>query len=138
MAISIFKAFRSTVTPFTERLVRSTDRWLADPTTGAIIGVENPNASGPHARFTPVDITSAQLASPTAAMIADLDATYRLSTAPYGRYQSDGSQLISAGAPYGDVVIPPGFNTIFYSPLTITPPERLIVQGAIHVIAYVA
>ncbi len=137
MAFSIFKAFRSTVTPFTERQVRSTDRVLVDPTTGAPIGFENPNANGPHARWTPVDITAAQLAAPTAAMLADLDATYRVNVAPYARYQSDGSQLISSGAAYNDVVVPPGFNEIFYDPLKVQAPQRLIVQGTVHVTAYI-
>jgi len=136
MAFSIFKAFKSTVTPPNYRDLSPTDNWLTDPQTGAIIGVEAPTGTGPDARFTPVDITAAQLAVPTAAMLADLDATYRLNVAPYPRYYSDGAQLAPFGASETEVVIPPGFNTIFYAPLTIATPEELLVQGQVRVIAY--
>ena len=97
MAISIFRAFRSTVTPPGTRRINSNDTWLTDPTTGVVIGVQNQNANGADARFVPVDVTLAQLANPPAAMIADLDATYRINVAPYARYQSDGTQLVPVG-----------------------------------------
>lgn len=133
MAISIFQAFRSTITPFVERYMRSTDRWLADPTTGAIIGVESPVAAGPHARFTPVDVTAAQVLNPPAAMVADLDATFRLNVPPYTRYYSDGAELVAVGGS-SETIIPPGFSQLFYSPLTISPPQVLVVQGTARVI----
>ncbi len=136
MALTLFKSFRSTVTAFNVRLIRSTDRWLTDPATGAIVGVENPNANGPDARFVPVDITAAQLANPTAGMIADIDATYRLNVAPYPRYQSDGSQLVALGSGETEVIIPKGFNVIYYDPLTVASPEVLFIQGTVRVKAY--
>ena len=138
MAISVFKAFQSTVTRFFDRMITSSDRWLVDPTTGAVVGVQNQHSNGPDARFVPVDITLAQLNNPTAAMLADLDATYRLNAPPYPRFFSDGAQLAPFGASETDVVIPPGFNVYFYAPLTIATPQELIVQGQVRVIAYPA
>lgn len=137
MALTMFRAFRSTVTAFTERMISSSDRWLTDPVTGAITGVQTQTANGPDARFVPVDITAAQLASPTPAMIADIDATYRLSIAPYPRYQSNGSSLVPLGGDDG-IVVPPGFNFLYYAPLTIASPQELIVEGQVRVQAYPA
>lgn len=133
MAIALFKAFRSTVTMFAERMIKSTDRWLTDPSTGAIVGVQNQNANGPDARFVPVDINATQLAAPTAEMLADLDATYRLNVAPYPRYQSNGARLISAGAEETQRIVPKGFVEVFYSPLTIATPQELVVEGTAYV-----
>ena len=136
MSLTIFSAFRSTVTSFSERLIKSTDRWLTDPVTGAIVGVQNQNANGPDARFVPVDLTAAQIASPTAAMLADIDATYRLNTAPYTRYFSDGSELVPmgiAGGGGGEIIVPPGFNVTYSAPLTISGAQMLVVQGKVTV-----
>ena len=138
MALTAFKAFMSTVTPFGHRLTKPSDRWLSDPQTGAIVGIECPTANGPDARFVPVDITAAQLANPTAAMIADIDATFRLNVPPYPRYQSDGSQLVALGAGETEVIIPQWQNVIFYAPLTVKAPNELIVQGQVRVQSYPA
>ena len=148
MALSIFKAFNSTVTSFVIRKMSAIDEWLADPTTGAIVGIRNPNANGPDARFVPVDLTAAQINAPTAAMIADLDATYRLNAAPYTRYQSNGTTLVplSDDDPYavystqqtippqaGPQVIPVGAYFDVYSPWTIQNPDGVSVQGSAYV-----
>lgn len=138
MALPIFAAFRSTVTNFLDRVINSQDRWLVHPVTGAVVGVKNPNANGADARFTPVDLTADQIASPTDLMLADLDATYRLNVSPYTRYQSDGSALTIAGGSAEVTVIPPGINVIYYAPLTISPPDQLIVQGQVRVQSYPA
>lgn len=135
MALTMFKAFRSTVTAFTERMISSSDRWLVDPVTGAITGVQNPNANGPDARFVPVDITGAQLLAPSPAMIADLDATYRMSVPPYSRYQSDGTQLVAiGGGGETETVIPPGMTYLLASPFTVAFPQEIIVEGGIKVL----
>lgn len=133
MSVTIFSAFRSTVTAFTERLLSSTDRWLVDPVTGAITGVQTPTATGANARFVPVDITQAQVTSPPPLMVADLDAVFRLNVAPYTRYYSDGTELQAYGAESGETIIPAGFSELFYSPLTITPPQVLVVQGTLTI-----
>ena len=148
MALSIFKAFNSTVTSFVIRKMSAIDEWLADPTTGAIVGIRNPNANGPDARFVPVDLTAAQINAPTAAMIADLDAVYRLSIAPYTRYVSNGTTLVEMGGgdPYhvyptqqtippgaGPQLIPIGAYFDVYSPWTIQNPDGVTVQGSAYV-----
>lgn len=138
MAIRIFKSFRSTVTPFLSRDWFSPIKMLVDPTTGAPVGIQSPNANGADGIWTPIDVTAAQIASPSPGMVADLNATYRLNVAPYARYQSDGSQLVPVGAAEDEVVIPPGFNTIYYAPLTVAAPQALIVEGQVRVIAYAA
>jgi hypothetical protein len=94
MAISIFGAFRSTVTPLIPSGWFPRLRLLVDPTTGAPAGVLNPNDSGADGVWTPIDVTAAQVASPSAAMLADLNATFRLSVAPYSRYYSTGTALV--------------------------------------------
>ena len=90
----LFAAFRSTVKPLWDRIIAAGDRWLVDPVTGAVVGVKNPNAGGADARFIPVDLTAAQISAPTALMLADLDATFRLNVAPYTRYYSNGTALV--------------------------------------------
>lgn len=95
MAISIFKSYLSTVTPFVPQDVAGPVRVLVDPGTGAPVGIQSQNSGGPDGIWTPVDITAAQAASPTALMLADLNATYRLNVAPYTRYYSSGSALVS-------------------------------------------
>lgn len=92
--MGIFAAFNSTVKPLLNRIIAAQDRWLVDPVTGAIVGVKNNNASGADARFIPVDLTADQIAAPTALMLADLDAVYRLNVAPYTRYISNGTNLV--------------------------------------------
>jgi hypothetical protein len=129
--MSIFPAFNSTVKPLSARILAAWDRWLTDPVTGAIVGVKNPNANGADARFIPVDLTADQIAAPTAAMLADIDATYRLNVAPYTRYQSDGTNLVLAGGSTADVIVPAGYSVMYYAPLTIT--QQLVVQGQVTV-----
>ena len=139
MAISVFKAFNSTVTRFYDRMISSSDRWLVDPTTGAVVGVQNQNCNGPDARFVPVDLTASQIANPTALMLADLDATYRLNVAPYSRYQSDGASLVPVGGSNeSETVVPPGINVIYYDPLKIASPNSLVIEGTVRVQAYPA
>lgn len=97
MAINIFKSFVSTITLFIPRAMRSPLRLLHDPGTGAPTGLQTINAGGPDGIWTPVDLTAAQIASPTSLMIADLNATYRLNVVPYTRYYSTGSGLVAIG-----------------------------------------
>lgn len=138
MALTMFRAFRSTVTAFTERMISSTDRWLVDPVTGAITGVQSPTANGPDARFVPVDITAAQLANPPAAMLADIDATYRLNVAPFPRYFSNGTLMLPLGSSETETVVPSFQNLIWYAPVTIAAPEEVIIEGQVRVQSYPA
>lgn len=108
--MSIFRSFRSTASPFLSRQWPANLKLLVDPVTGAPTGIESPNANGPDGIWTPVDLTAAQIASPTALMIADLNATYRLNVAPYTRYQSDGTTLQAVTA--GGVFLPLAGGTV--------------------------
>lgn len=123
-------------------------RLMHDPVTGAPVGIENPNANGADGIFVPVDLTAAQIFAPTAEMIADLNATYRLNVAPYTRYQSNGTTLVSIGG--GDQfqlyptqqTIPPGTDAQLipagayynvYSPFTVQNAAGVTVQGTLYV-----
>jgi hypothetical protein len=55
---------------------------------------DTPAAAG---SFTPIVITAAEQAAPTAAMIANIFATFQLDVAPYTRYRSDGTNMIAEG-----------------------------------------
>lgn len=136
MAISLFKSFRSTVTPFIPAAWIPALKLLVDPGTGAPVGIQSQNASGPDGIWTPVDLTAAQIAAPTAAMLADLNATYRLSVPPYTRYHSDGDELIPMTEGAGGVFIPDGVNDQLYSPLTVYTVVR--VEGQLRVVNYPA
>lgn len=153
MAISIFKSFRSTVTPFLPTAWLPSLRLLVDPGTGAPVGIQSQNANGPDGIWTPVDLTAAQIASPTAAMLADLNATYRLNESPYTRYFSDGTQLVAIGdepaadgstfpgtvlqtVPAGtpELLIGPSSYAVVYSPFTVQNAAGVSVQGRLDVI----
>lgn len=137
MAVSIFKSFLSTVSPFKPAGIFATRRVLVDPTTGSPVGIQNDNANGPDGIWTPIDITAAQVANPSAAMLADLNATYRLNVAPYTRFVSTGTSLISTTGS-SDVVPSSGpyANIIAYSPLTINTPDGMTVLGQVRVELY--
>lgn len=62
---------------------------------GQWVGVaDTPAAAG---SFTPITITAGEQAAPTAAMLANIFATFQLNVAPYTRYRSDGSALVAEG-----------------------------------------
>lgn len=139
MAFAIFRSFISTVSPFRPAGIFATRRVLVDPTTGAPVGIQSDAANGPDGIWTPIDITAAQSGAPTAAMLADLNATYRLNIAPYTRFQSNGTRLVSMSGTV-DVQGPNGLfgNMYAYSPLTVTDPEGLTILGQVRVIAFPA
>jgi hypothetical protein len=135
MAFSLFKSFLSTVTPFRVGQAVGLHKVLEDPTTGAPVGIQTTRGNGPDGIWTPIDVTAAQIAAPTAGMIADLNATYRLNVAPYSRYQSNGTTLVALGASELDQVPPDGLlgTMIVYSPLTVTQPDGVTVLGTLYV-----
>lgn len=135
MAIVIFKSFLSTINPFRPAGIFATRRVLTDSTTGAPVGIQNDNANGPDGIWAPIDVTAAQVLSPSPAMLADLNATYRLNVYPYTRYTSNGQQLVSM-TPSEDAIIPadgPYANVILWSPVTISDPTGMTVQGTAYV-----
>lgn len=56
-----------------------------------------PDQPAAAATATPVSITAGEVASPTAAQIANIYCTYQLNVAPYTRYRSDGTNIIAEG-----------------------------------------
>lgn len=107
--------FKRYVTPLQPRTLGPYDRLLVDPTTGNPLGIQNPNANGDDGYFYPVVITAAQQADPPAEMLANLNVTYRLDTAPYTRYVSDGSALVELGFVPGSTFS----QQIIYAPWTV-------------------
>lgn len=140
MAVTVFKSFVSTVSPFKPAGIFATRRVLVDPTTGAPVGIQTDGANGPDGIWTPIDVTAAQVTNPPAGMIADLNATYRLNVAPYTRYRSDGTRLLSLD-PGENAVIPadgPFANVLLYSPVTISDPSGMTVLGQARVVSFPA
>lgn len=134
MAITVFKSFVSTVTRFLSTAMPSTLRLMVDPTTGAPVGIQSQNAGGPDGIWTPIDITQAQALAPTALMLADINAVYRVNVAPYPRYRSDGSTALVPLDSSGSIVVPPGINEVFFSPLVVVEGQPLIIKGGVRVI----
>lgn len=151
MSTRLFKTFRSTDTPWTPRNWFPNIKLLVDNITGAPVGIQSVNASGPDGLFVPIDLTSAQINAPTAAMLADINATYRLNVAPYTRYQSTGTALVEAGGaspdgttlPYGlqtvpvgtpNLVLGPNSYDIVYSPFTVQNAAGVTILGRLKVI----
>lgn len=147
-----FRSFRSTFTQLVPRSWTQPVRLLVDAVTGAPAGIENWNANGPDGMFVPIDLTAAQIASPTAAMLADINATYRLNVAPYTRYQSDGTGLQPLAAASTDGSNFPGSVTqtlregdplqiigadsyaVVYEPFTVESEAGIEVRGELRVI----
>lgn len=140
MSVTIFKSFLSTVTPFRPAGIFAQRRVLVDPITGSPVGIQNDGANGPDGIWVPVDVTAAQINSPTAGMIADLNATYRLNVAPYTRFVSNGTRLVSQDPSAQDIIPATGpfANVVLYAPVTITAPDGLTVLGQARVINYAA
>ena len=136
--MAIFKSFRSTVSPFIPRKWFAGVHLLVDPVTGAPTGIQNFNDSGADGIWAPIDLTAAQVAAPTPAMIADLNATYRLNVPPYTRYTSNVTGLMETAT--GNIQGPNGLwgNMLVYAPFTVTDPAGVAIEGAVHVVNFVA
>lgn len=146
--MTIFPSFLGTVNRFVARSWPNNLRMLVDPVTGAPTGIQNPNANGAHGIWAPVQLTAAQIASPTAEMLADLNARYQLNVAPYTIYQSNGSALLAA-LPFsfgafqaGEMLVQidaSGQNVVAfqnnsatgYSAITFRGPDRFYPDGAL-------
>jgi hypothetical protein len=136
MALPLFQSFYPTVVRWLSTAWRHEYKVIVDNNTGAPIGLVSPSANGPEGIWAPTPISSAQLASPTAAMLADLNATFQLNQAPYSRYISDGVQLVPlGGSSEGGTLIPPGINVMWVAPLTIFANEPLTIEGGVILVA---
>lgn len=135
MALPIFRSFFPTVVKWANTAWRDSYKVITDDRTGAPIGLVSQNANGPQGIWAPTPLSLAQIGSPSAEMLADLNATYQLNAAPYSRYRSDGTQLVPMDGESG-TVIPPGINVVYFSPLVITEAGGpLIIEGGVRIIA---
>ena len=130
----IFQSFYPTVVKWVSSAWRDSYRVIVDNNTGAPIGLVSQNANGPQGIWAPTPLSAAQIASPSAAMIADLNATFQRDVAPYDRWRSDGTTLVSMDAE-GGTFIPPGINVAYYSPLVITEGHPLTIEGGVFLYA---
>lgn len=133
MALPIFQTFYPTVVKWFDTHWRNTFKVVVDNKTGAPVGLVSQNANGPQGIWAPTPLSTDQILSPSAAILADLNATYQLDEAPYSRYYSDGTQLVPFSGD-GGTVIPPGQNWIFFSPFVVTEDHPLRVEGGLRVI----
>lgn len=133
MALPIFQSFYPTVAKWFNSAWRDSFKVITDGRTGAPIGLVSQNANGPQGIWAPTPLSSAQIASPDPAIIADLNATFQLDEAPYSRYYSDGTQLVPFSGD-GGIVIPPGVNEIYFSPFVVTEDQPLRVEGGMRVV----
>lgn len=152
MAIPIFQSFFPTVAKWVSSAWRSEYRVITDNNTGAPIGLVSPNANGPEGIWAPTPLSAEQIESPTAAMLADLNAVYQLNVAPYTRYESTGTALVPLGAgaidgttlPYGLQTIPAGTprlvlgslsTDIVQSPFTVQNAAGVLIEGHLVVVS---
>jgi len=140
-----FQSWRSTVNGWL------TTRWvpelklLVDPVVGAPMGIQSQNGNGPNGIWAPVQLTAAQIESPTDGMIEDLWAVYQLNEAPYTRYISNGTILVPLGNgsvdgttyPEGLQTIPPGTPPLYIGPYTYRTtyaPMHIQSTGGLHIL----
>jgi hypothetical protein len=133
MALPLFQSFYPTAVKWNNTAFRQEYRLLTDDRTGSPVGMVSQNANGPQGIWAPTPLTSDQIANPTAAMLADINATYQLDEAPYSRYYSDGTQLLPLGEG-GGTIIPAGQIQIFASPFVVYEDHPVTIQGGIRVI----
>ena len=133
MALSAFRTFFPDVTRWISTRWRQEYRLIVDNNTGVPVGIQNQNANGADGIWSPTPLSTDEINAPTAAILADLNATYQLNEYPYSRYYSDGIQLLPLGEG-GGTVIPPGINVVWFSPIVITEDHPVIIQGGVRVI----
>lgn len=135
MALPLFSTFYPTAVKWINAAFNVKElRIIRDNATGAPVGIVSPNANGPEGIWAPVPLTLAQIEAPTSAMLADLNATYQLNTAPYTRYRSTGEVLVPLDQTGGTVITRP---VVWFSPVVITEnnPVTILDGGGLKVIA---
>lgn len=128
-----FRTFFPSVARWLPTRWRQEYRLIVDNATGAPVGIQNQNANGADGIWGLTPLSLAETEAPTAAMLADLNATYQLAQAPYTRYRSDGAQLLPLDSSSGTVV-PPGVNVVWFSPITIVEGYPVVIEGGVRVI----
>jgi hypothetical protein len=84
----------STSEPVHQEFVSKSHEWLVD-NKGDIIGVRNFKANGNDLRPLPIALTAAQIAAPSADMLAANKYTYALDVAPFTRHRSNGTAFLA-------------------------------------------
>jgi hypothetical protein len=96
MAFDITSAYAIVQTPDGKKYFLQSATYYESFTPYATVSALPPFGSPVFATMTP--LSAAQIASPSAGILANLQTTYYLNVAPYTRYQSDGSALVEIGA----------------------------------------
>ena len=133
MAIPPFKSFNPTAQRWVPTAWRQEYKLITNNETGAPVGIQSQNANGPQGIWAPVPLTAVEIASPTAEILADLNATYCLDESPYSRYYSDGDSLVPFNTT-GNIVIPAGVNEVWFSPLIVIEGRSVTVEGGLRLI----
>ena len=134
MAIPPFKTFFPDVNRWISTRWRQEYRLIVN-TDAVPIGIQNQNASGADGIWAKTPLSQAEIEAPTAAMLADLAATFQLNEYPYSLYRSDGIQLVAMDDTGGGMYIPPGVNEVWFSPLIVTEENGpLTVAGGLRLI----
>lgn len=137
-------SFRSTARPPFPRQIGPYDKWLVDPTTGAPVGILNPNAGGKDGYFAPIMLTVSQIENPSDEILAMTDVQFQLNVAPWTRYTSNGNELVSAtgGTTFGSLatvsgainaMVPVGGQALVYDTLTVQESAELTIEGELRV-----
>lgn len=129
-----FSTFFPTVARWINIRWRQEYRLIVDNDTAVPIGIQSQNGTGAQGIWGLTPISAAQATAPTAAMLADLGATYQLNQDPFTRYRSDGTQFVSLDGTGGPVVVPAGVNAVWFSPLTVIEGAPLRIYGGVRVI----
>lgn len=134
MSIPLFSSFFPTVVKWYNTAWRDSYKVIVHDATGAPIGLTSQNANGPQGIWAPTPISAAQVAAPSAGMVADLNATFQLNVAPYSRYRSDGTNLVPLDSE-GGTLIPAGVNVMWVSPLVIYQSNPLTIEGGVILVS---
>lgn len=87
----------STTAPTNQEKVLSSHEWLVEASTNDLVGVKNYHSTGKDFLPLPILLTAAQIAAPTADILAATEYTYSLNVAPFTRYRSNGTSLVVMG-----------------------------------------
>ena len=84
----------STSEPTNQEFVSKSHEWLVDAQNNDLVGVRNYHGTGKDLRPLPIALTAAQIAAPSADILAATKYTYALNVAPFTRYVSNGTALV--------------------------------------------
>lgn len=98
-------------TPDPRPVSREAVNWRIDPATQLPVGAQGLGGTSVGLPSV-VQLSAAQIAAPTAAMLADLAATYQLNVFPFTRYVSNGTVLSKVGSEGGALALSSGIHTV--------------------------